>query len=831
MKTKFTLLSLLAMVFFVGSGFLSNPIKEKNEPASNFRYIDDFNANTDLWWTPEGSGSTAGIILMDGDQKVTFREHNTTTVNPATGSTGSMRLVYKWDDAKPYTGTASHLIRQHMPAGNANVVARRFAPGQALEVFVHGDGSGHKFRFMTRDGVPQLEGSQWVTVDWTGWKRITWNYNKPENVVGWVNGNGIMEKPAAADFYFDSFQITWAEGTPATGELFFDDFRIVDPFNVTFVVKDEADNLINDAIIAVDGAYNVAGDYAFKAFPGDNLFFVQKTGFETYINKFVIDDQDITLDVVLKAGAPSKYDVNFSVIAGENLLEDATITFNGITNAPGDYKFEAEPGFYSYSVIRPGYHNNTGMVTVTDAVVFVNALMNVNPAAKIDLTWHVAVSGTTPEKRTEYYSVWVAEVTASGDKAINPADFVMIYEETIDENVAAGTFIPRSADLSMYRDKTIQVAFRHHKSTDKDQIMVDNVKIEGLAIGTAKNVIFMEDFQGGVADPVNPAWLPAAWTAIDADDDGKNWFFAVDETKGYMVSASADANGALTPDNWLFSPEIVVPFAYYNVTFVVKDDATTPANVADAIVKIGDVVYPANKYVIPLVDGDYNYEVSKAGYKTATGNFKVEGAAQSINVTLELIPIPKYDVTFTVNMQGVSGFTPGTTKVYIAGNFLNSFAQPGTLPEQELNASNENIYIFSRTYKLEAGTYTYKYFKGTAWADGEWEGEPNRIVVVVDQNVSVSDKFGVKPGTSTSDIMKEAKFRVFPNPANSLVNVSSESRMKQVMVYNLAGQEVYNQAVDTYQHSFETGSFQNGIYMVRIVAVDGMINTKLQIAK
>lgn len=53
--------------------------------------------------------------------------------------------------------------------------------------------------------------------------------------------------------------------------------------------------------------------------------------------------------------------------------------------------------------------------------------------------------------------------------------------------------------------------------------------------------------------------FPAGWTMIDADGDGKNWYFYA--KRGWLFSDSydEDTEAALTPENYLISPSITIP--------------------------------------------------------------------------------------------------------------------------------------------------------------------------------------------------------------------------------------------------------------------------------
>ncbi|MCH8496689.1 MAG: Ig-like domain-containing protein, partial [Balneolales bacterium] len=135
-----------------------------NNLEYEYNVIDSFNSGITSWWVPQQSGSTTGIVTEG-----TSRDEETVIVNPITGSTGSMALNYSWDES-----AATHLIRNYIAPGAAQNNTRVNA-NQMLEVFVFGDGTSNRIRFMLRDGDNQLEGSPWYTVDWIGWKLVRWD--------------------------------------------------------------------------------------------------------------------------------------------------------------------------------------------------------------------------------------------------------------------------------------------------------------------------------------------------------------------------------------------------------------------------------------------------------------------------------------------------------------------------------------------------------------------------------------------------------------------------------------------------------------------------------
>jgi len=165
--------------------------------------------NGGAWWEPSQSGSTTGIIAEE-----TTLEIETEIVNLLTESTQSMRVNYGWR-----TSDTEHLIREY----RGSVSTPKFSNTKILQSYVFGDGNGNQFRFVLRDGNGELEASEWYTVDWLGWRLISWDMANDE-VVPWVNGNGTINGNA----YLDSYQLTYTPGQPSTGFILFDDLRAVE---------------------------------------------------------------------------------------------------------------------------------------------------------------------------------------------------------------------------------------------------------------------------------------------------------------------------------------------------------------------------------------------------------------------------------------------------------------------------------------------------------------------------------------------------------------------------------------------------------------------------
>ncbi len=169
------------------------------------------------WFQPQRSGSTMGIVAPN-----TSFEMSTEAFLPAVGvrQRVSPMLKYEWDPS-----ASEFLLREYLSQGAPRDVL--FDTSYVLQSYVFGDGSGNEFRFALDDNVPvsaaeNHEVSNWVTVNWVGWRIVEWQLNDPNSVGIWI-GDGVLD----GTLRFDSFQLTHEPGDAISGKIFFDNLRLV----------------------------------------------------------------------------------------------------------------------------------------------------------------------------------------------------------------------------------------------------------------------------------------------------------------------------------------------------------------------------------------------------------------------------------------------------------------------------------------------------------------------------------------------------------------------------------------------------------------------------
>ena len=165
------------------------------------------------WWEITGSGSNLGILA---EQCV---RHIVTDLSILSwGDSSSLRLDYGWD-----TSADSWLIREYLGGGAPRNV--HFTASKIMQAFVFGDGNSNKFRFCVDDNIGAAglhEVSPWYTINWYGWKLVSWDMSA-DGTGTWI-GDGNLD----GTLEFDSIQLSYTPGQPHLGAYFVDELRVVD---------------------------------------------------------------------------------------------------------------------------------------------------------------------------------------------------------------------------------------------------------------------------------------------------------------------------------------------------------------------------------------------------------------------------------------------------------------------------------------------------------------------------------------------------------------------------------------------------------------------------
>jgi hypothetical protein len=159
-------------------------------------------------------------------------------------------------------------------------------------IYAYGEGWSHKI-LMSPDGV-----------NWETLTEFTEGFNPDINLymefeipqqakaLGQIYLAFEVDYPVLPDYYEVVWEIVDVEV-----------FEPIPTFNVSFAVEDEDGNPLNNAVVALDGNTNAAGDYLFDEIePGTYDYTVELDGYITAEGQVEVVDQDVEETVVLQTG-------------------------------------------------------------------------------------------------------------------------------------------------------------------------------------------------------------------------------------------------------------------------------------------------------------------------------------------------------------------------------------------------------------------------------------------------------------------------------------------------------------------------------------------------
>ena len=228
----------------------------------------------------------------------------------------------------------------------------------------------------------------------------------------------------------------------------------------------------------------------------------------------------------------------------------------------------------------------------------------------------------------------------------------------------------------------------------------------------------------------------------------------------------------------------------YPVTFNVSDGV---APIQNALINIFETELYTNadgQAVISLEDRTYSYTISKDGFDTASGHVTVDGAPETVNVTLSE---PSDDKTLTIILDGdgavkVNGLAYTQSVSVPAGTQLTILAVP--------NDGN-----------------TFVTWSGDLWSTSAEE------TVTMDEDMTITANFS--PVSSITSSLK-GSIRVYPNPCSSNLSVQAPTKYSRVTVTDLIGRVVIDMQHDFGQTlNLNTQSIPKGIYLVTLMSHNG----------
>ena len=219
--------------------------------------------------------------------------------------------------------------------------------------------------------------------------------------------------------------------------------------------------------------------------------------------------------------------------------------------------------------------------------------------------------------------------------------------------------------------------------------------------------------------------LPDGWTTIDADGDGKNWAIAkgIKSHSGNncVSSASYDNNdGALTPDNWLVSPEVTLGGS---MTFwAIGQDASWPAeHFAVYLSQDGNDDPSKFTQIYPATDEC-----------VATGEYVLHTVDLSAYSGKGYVAIRHFNVSneFRLNIDDIAFFQPGQSADWVEMNNLTT--KPAVLEGLEPQ-TNYEVQLRTHFASGDVSNWVNDFFtttEGIILHDKDIDVDPNNLTLL-----------------------------------------------------------------------------------------------------
>ncbi len=524
----------------------------------------------------------------------------------------------------------------------------------------------------------------------------------------------------------------------------------VSGYTVTFTVNDDATaDPIDGATINIEGT-NITTDASGMADivleNGTFTYTVTATGYTDQTGSVTVNNanEDITVNL---ATIPT-YDAIFAItdIETGNPIENATIDINGSTlntDSDGNANIQLENGTYDYTINATDYIEETGSVTINNATETINAALS--PVDEITATFNVtdedgaaiesaeiSINGTTittdasgiasialDDGTYEYtitangYAPHTGEVTISGEDAEVNVTLTSVYELTFVVNNEAGDPIEGAfvviGENFFTTDANGQITVEalngtyYYTVTKADYEMVSGeVTVDGADVteNVTLRLVYFVYFTVNDEDdnPIEGATVTVEDSTLTTTASGETQIELPNGT--YQVSISKDGyetvSDEFTVQNAGLDISVTLPMVQndYTVTFNVTNDEANVLDGAEVSFTDGTDTWTAVTDADGLatfnniVNGDYDYTVTKTDYETATGSLTV--ADSDVTTDVEMAPVGIANTT-PANFNMYPNPTKGIVNIQFEGTYnimvLNSVGQVVLTNKKHNNAT------------------------------------------------------------------------------------------------------------------------------------------------
>jgi len=254
-----------------------------------------------------------------------------------------------------------------------------------------------------------------------------------------------------------------------------------------------------------------------------------------------------------------------------------------------------------------------------------------------------------------------------------------------------------------------------------------------------------------------------------------------------------------------------------------------------------DAYYSVPGYPTTRIDGSIEYvggSNTESLYDTYLGYYNTEVAVPSIfSLEVEATAVAGETYMFNVNVMSEQlwSYTAGDLRLQVAvteSHIPDNWQDP-TWGMTEVNFVLREMYpnAFGTALTMENVGDMDEIPLEVEVSDSYMIENCELVVFIQDANTKeVMNSYSVNLGQVVGVAeMGEQYSRIYPNPATDKVSIESESTLKNISIFNINGQKVYEMALDQNNVDLNVDQLETGIYMIRLETESGSKVEKLNI--
>ena len=447
----------------------------------------------------------------------------------------------------------------------------------------------------------------------------------------------------------------------------------------------------------------------------------------------------------------------------------------------------------------------------------------VSPAITLtdDATLTFYVKGQDATYCHEKFAIYVSTTGASVTDFVEP----VLMDET------GSDWTMKTVDLSAYTGQTVHIAFRHYNTYDQFWMKLDDVTV----FARPSNPTI--DVQPASLEFVNVAIPGLGTKAVEVQG------LALQENTFVTAVTAAPFSVSLDGNNFSSSVTMTAATGTVYVRYI-------PTAAGDDNGTVTFSAPGAETVILPVTGHGRDCSNTALPYE-----FHFDNVEQALCWTLVDANYDANNLYGEIYFSLEDGFAVyGFSEVNAADDWLISPAF--TLGDHaaatfEYSATEDmNSYVATEKYEVYAIVNGQPYNQGTLVVspqecnDTEWQTQFVNLSAFAGQSVQVgihviSDPdafvFGIRNFFIDNGLAGMESYKVQtsirPNPASDKMQVNVSSPMKNIRIYNLAGQLLDSHVVDGFQTEINVSALANGMYLLKIETETGTTNVKFNVVR